>query len=307
MREHLAPSLYFLQVHLLYATLVALGAWALTSVRAVNVTVKYWTCTAASLYFIVPLGGFIDGFGAHDLPGAQQLGSLAALGLMLARHWSVVALLAGVWGAGAALLLLRLLIRIGREWRTHGSGQPRGAPAFHVQGVPVHFIAGCPGPAVGGMWRCHICLPPGIRHLLSERELQAVLLHEVTHARRRDNLLRLIHELAQCLLWFHPLLWLTGARLALYRELSCDASVLKGNGAAPLIRALAKLTGSGNGPVLRSAATSLAAQRLERLLAPAREAGRWLDAALLAAFATLLAAGVFLTVAHTACCLVPMT
>ena len=48
--------LYFLQVHLLYATLVALGAWALTSLRGASVTVKFWICTAASLNFVVPLG-----------------------------------------------------------------------------------------------------------------------------------------------------------------------------------------------------------------------------------------------------------
>ena len=60
MREHLVPILYFLQVHLLYATLVALGAWALTSLRGASVTAKYWICTAASLNFVVPLGGFIQ-------------------------------------------------------------------------------------------------------------------------------------------------------------------------------------------------------------------------------------------------------
>jgi bla regulator protein BlaR1 len=170
----------------------------------------------------------------------------------------------------------------------------------------VHFTADCQGPAVEGMWRSHICLPLGIQHLLSERELHAVLLHEVMHARRRDNLLRLIHEFAQCLLWFHPLLWLTGSRLALYRELSCDASVLKGSSGSLLVSALAKLASPENSLVLRSAATSLVAHRLDRLLAPATaEANRRLNAALAAAFATLLfAGGVFLTVANTACCLV---
>ena len=59
--------------------------------------------------------------------------------------------------------------------------------------------------------------------------------------------------------------------------------------------------------VLSSAATSLVAYRLDRLLAPATgEANRRLNAALLAAFATLLFAGVLLTVANTACYLVPV-
>ena len=56
-----------------------------------------------------------------------------------------------------------------------------------------------------GLLRPRIWLPVGIDRLLSRRELDAVLLHERTHARRRDNLIRLLHELALCLLWFHPL------------------------------------------------------------------------------------------------------
>ena len=70
-REHLAPALYFLQVHLLYATLVGLGAWALTSLRSASVTAKLRIWTAASLNFALPVGGSIDRFGATELPGAH--------------------------------------------------------------------------------------------------------------------------------------------------------------------------------------------------------------------------------------------
>jgi beta-lactamase regulating signal transducer with metallopeptidase domain len=108
-------------------------------------------------------------------------------------------------------------------------------------------------------------------------------------------------------LWFHPLLWLTGSRLELYRELSCDASVLKDSSGSLLVSALAKLTGAGPGLVLRSAATSFLARRLDRLLAPAgHRTNRRLNAAVLTVFAALLVGGVSLTVAHTACCLVPV-
>jgi len=83
-------------------------------------------------------------------------------------------------------------------------------------------------------------------------------------------------------MWFHPLLWLTGSRVALYRELSCDSSVLEGSSGGFLVSALAKLTSPENDLVLRSAATSLVARRLDRPLAPAaREANRWLNAAVL--------------------------
>lgn len=306
-REHLAPALYFLQVHLLYATLVCVGALALTSLRGASVTAKFWILTTASLNFALPIGGFIDRFGATDLPGAHQLGPLAAFDLALAQHLTFAALLCGVWLSGAVLMLLRLCLRVISERREELGRDRSGAPDLYVHGVPVHFIAGRCSPAVGGMVRTHICLPRGIERLLNGRELDAVLLHEVTHAKRRDNLLRLLHEFAQCVLWFHPLLWLTGGRLALYRELSCDESVLTVNGGRFLVSALAKLARPESSFVLRSGATSLVSHRLERLLAPAVPGeNRLLNGAMVVAFSVLLLSGVFLTVAHTACCLVPV-
>lgn len=303
-REHLAPALYFLQVHLLYATLVAFGAWALTPLRRASVTAKFWVWTAASLNFALPVGGFIDRFGATDFPGARQLGPLAAFDLKLAQHPLLAALLCALWLSGAVLMLARLAVRIVRERRERGR-DALGAPDFRVRGVPVHITAGCRGPAVHGIVRTRICLPPGMEDLLSRRELDAVLLHEVTHAKRRDNLLGLIHEVAQCVLWFHPLLWITGARLALYRELSCDESVLSASHGRLLVSALAKLAGPESSLVLRSAATSLVSRRLDRLLAPAMPAAdRLINGLLLAGFSVLLLSAVLLTVAHTACCLV---
>jgi beta-lactamase regulating signal transducer with metallopeptidase domain len=303
-REHLAPVLYFVQVHLLYATLVALVAWALTSLRRASVTAKFWVWTAASLNFALPLGGFIDRFGAADFPGAHQLGPLASFDLRLAHHPLLAALLCTLWLSGAVVMLLRLAVRILRERRERGP-DALGAPDYRVHGVPVHITAGSRGPAVHGLLRTRICLPAGLEGLLSQRELDAVLLHEVTHAKRRDNLLGLIHEVAQCVLWFHPLLWLTSARVALYRELSCDESVLRASHGRLLVSALAKLAEPESSLVLRSAATSLVSRRLDRLLAPAMPAAnRLLNGLLLAGFSVLLLSAVLLTIAHTACCLV---
>lgn len=204
-------------------------------------------------------------------------------------------------------MLLRLCVRIIGERREELGRDRSREPDLYVHGVPVHFVAGRCSPAVGGMYRTHICLPRGIERLLSGRELDAVLLHEVTHAKRRDNLLRLIHEFAQCMLWFHPLLWLTGGRLALYRELSCDESVLSANCGRFLVSALAKLARPESSFVLRSAAISLVSRRLNRLMAPAVPSGnRLLNGLVAVAFGMLLLSGVFLTVAHTACCLVPV-
>lgn len=47
------------------------------------------------------------------------------------------------------------------------------------------------------------------------------------HWRRRDNLTAAIHMLVEALFWFHPLVWLIGARLIAERERACDESVLE--------------------------------------------------------------------------------
>lgn len=304
--SNLAPALYFLQVHLLYATLVCLGAWALTSTRAAGATAKYWIWLAASLNFAIPLGGFIDRFGAVDIDGASQLGPLAALDLSLARSPQVVAALSALWFAGCAAMLLRLAMRIRDERRAHHAIARARVPDFQVEGVPVHYTASPIGPSVDGMVRSYIHLPRGIEQLLSENELAAVLLHEVTHAKRRDNLLRLTHEIVLCILWFHPLLWLSRQRLALYGELSCDESVQRRRCGHFLVSALAKLASPESELVLRSAATSLVGQRLDCLLAgkPPRP-HRLANTLTIAAFGAALLTGIFFTVAHTACCLVP--
>jgi beta-lactamase regulating signal transducer with metallopeptidase domain len=132
-----------------------------------------------------------------------------------------------------------------------------------------------------------------------------VLMHELTHARRRDNLIRLAYELALCVLWFHPLVWITGSRLALYRELSCDENAIRGGLGRELFSALGKLARAEEEPLLRATATSLITHRLARLT----QESSWrvrprANALLYIGFAAVLVAGVFATVAHTACCFI---
>jgi len=55
-----------------------------------------------------------------------------------------------------------------------------------------------------------------------------VLLHEMAHVRRRDNVTGLIHRAVEVLFWFHPLVWWIGARLDDERERACDEDVLSG-------------------------------------------------------------------------------
>ena len=66
-----------------------------------------------------------------------------------------------------------------------------------------------------------------MRERLTPEQLRAILIHEATHVRRRDNLTGFLHMLVAAVFWFHPLVWWIGARLVDERERACDEEVLR--------------------------------------------------------------------------------
>jgi len=299
--------MYYFGVHLLYASIVCLLAWLLTSIPRGRATTKYWIWVATTLNLIVPLGAIVDGLGRAQLGWATPLTLIGEPALALTQGPNA-ALFFGIWSLGASLMCSRLFSRLRADRHDARQSAERHLlnceATFVTAGVPVRFTEGQAGPAVDGVLHPHIALPDRIDQILSEEELIAVLMHEVTHAKRRDNLIRLVHEAVLCVLWFHPLVWLAGSRLALYRELSCDESVIQSSRGLDLISALKKLAVPERDRLLQSTASSFLMHRLAVLSArPGRPNG--LASVLLAlTFTALLAGGVWQTVAHTACCFI---
>jgi beta-lactamase regulating signal transducer with metallopeptidase domain len=262
---------------------------------------------ATAVNFMVPFAGFFNGFAAARVSWATQLDGLDGVGIGISRNLTIGAVLLGVWLFGAAFMIARLLVRLRRDRRDESAAGVRNTTPlkhrFRAQGIPVTLSAAGQGPSVDGVLRPHISLPLGIDRLLNERELDAVLIHEVTHARRRDNLIGLIYEIALCGLWFHPLVWLTGSRLAVFRELSCDDSVIQSSRGADLLTALAKLADPGESRLLRAGAATLFRHRLARLKAfPPRRARGAADLALIVIYGAVLLACIVETIAHTPSC-----
>ena len=305
MHEEIARALYYFEVHLLYASIVCLAAWALTSIRGGSATARYWIWVATLLNFILPVGAGLDRLWAAHLSWAAPLGIIGDLANAISRG-PAAAMLSMTWLLGTTLMFVRLCLRIhaersdARATARSGAHQPR--PSFRAHGVLVRFAGSGQAPAVTGILRPHISLPDGIDRLLSEDEFHAVLIHELTHARIRDNLIRLVYEVGLCGLWFHPLVWITGSRLALYRELSCDESVIRCAHGEDLVSALAKLANPEKSFLLQATASSFLSHRLARLAAPPQPRCRAVSMLLSAVFSATLLWGVLGTVAHTACC-----
>jgi len=92
--------------------------------------------------------------------------------------------------------------------------------------VTIILSSDFPEPAVYGIRKPKLVLPKRVVASLTDQELEAVLLHEVAHIRRRDNLASLFQSWLGCVFWFHPAIWLIDRYLLEEREGACDEEVL---------------------------------------------------------------------------------
>lgn len=81
-------------------------------------------------------------------------------------------------------------------------------------------------PVLIGIVRPMILLPPAAITGWSPDEIEMVLLHELAHVRRWDNLINLLQRCLESLLFFHPAVWLISSWVRQEREACCDATVV---------------------------------------------------------------------------------
>jgi TonB family protein len=79
------------------------------------------------------------------------------------------------------------------------------------------------GPVTVGIRRGVLLLPAGFLEDIEAADLDAVLAHEFAHIQRHDFAKNLLYSIVSLPITWHPLLWLTRARLDESRELLCDA------------------------------------------------------------------------------------
>ena len=219
----------------------AVGLLAL-AFRKNRAHVRCWLWLSASVKFLIPFS-VLMGLG-HDLLGRLAAGKMEITATALsdtivkitqpfpdtmtlapaAQHstrWVPIMIL-GVWACGfAAVAVMRF-----RGWLRVRAALHTSTP-IDIQ-APV-AVRSCPGmlePGVVGFLRQTVLLPEGIIETLSRTQMEAVLAHELSHARRRDNLTAAIHMIVEAVFWFYPLVWWIGARLVEERERACDESVL---------------------------------------------------------------------------------
>ena len=85
-------------------------------------------------------------------------------------------------------------------------------------------------PVLVGIIRPTILLPAASLAGWSPSELEMVLLHELMHVKRWDNLALLVQRLITAALFFHPVVWIVSRWVSRERELCCDAAVVQRTG-----------------------------------------------------------------------------
>jgi beta-lactamase regulating signal transducer with metallopeptidase domain len=108
-----------------------------------------------------------------------------------------IVVLAGMWKAATALVRARRTVaRWSSEARVVGDGDFDYENSDTQDSVDVRRIAGAVPPlTAAGILRPSVWLSRAAEFVLTERELESALRHEVVHVRRRDNLRKLLLRL----------------------------------------------------------------------------------------------------------------
>jgi len=81
-------------------------------------------------------------------------------------------------------------------------------------------------PYLTGLFHPVIVIPKEVAENSDQEQLDAILLHELTHLRYKDNWLAFIQNIIMIPFFFHPALWLAARTIGEERELACDEAVL---------------------------------------------------------------------------------
>ncbi len=96
-----------------------------------------------------------------------------------------------------------------------------------LRGMPlVAYCERVAVPSLVGLWRSMILLPPALATGLTPQQLEMVVLHELVHLSRRDNLWIVVQRVSEAILFFHPAAWYVSRRVSIERELRCDEIVV---------------------------------------------------------------------------------
>ena len=112
-------------------------------------------------------------------------------------------------------------------------------------------------PMVVGIFKPVILIPVSTLLCLAPDQLEAILIHELAHIRRYDNLVNLLQRIVETVFFFHPAIWWVSGCIRTEREHCCDDTAALASSPKRYARALAELA-EHRRPQLALAGTDLA-------------------------------------------------
>jgi beta-lactamase regulating signal transducer with metallopeptidase domain len=89
-----------------------------------------------------------------------------------------------------------------------------------------------PAPISLGFLTPAVLIPQDLLDALSDSELEHIVLHELSHLKRRDDWTNLTQKVIEAVLPIQPAIYWIGRRMALEREMACDDWVIAATGTA---------------------------------------------------------------------------
>jgi len=245
----LVPALGRALLHFLWqgALIGLLAALALRLLRDARPQARYAVaCAALALCALVPMGYVIAQMHVPATPDVTmaanetaRISGLASATRDLAPGWSsrldaALPTIVLLWAAGAGALSLRMIAGLlwiarlratpqrpmQREWQRRLDAL---AQRFGLRrAVALRIIESLSSPVSAGWFRPVVLLPAGLLTRMPADLVEALLAHELAHIRRHDYLINLLQNLAEALLFYHPVTWWLSRRIRDEREHIAD-------------------------------------------------------------------------------------
>jgi GWxTD domain-containing protein len=152
-------------------------------------------------------------------------------------------------------------------------------------------------PVLIGWLRPVILVPIGMLAAMPAAQIDAILIHELAHIRRRDYLANLLQTVVEGFLFYHPAVWWISSVIRAERENCCDDLVVAINGNAheyaTALTALEENRWVANHAVL-AANGGVLMKRIRRLLYP-KESPRAIPTSVFSAAALIMVTALALT------------
>lgn len=168
------------------------------------------------------------------LPVPLQAGDARRFSYLTPHTANVV--LSLVWLAGAvplAVVQFSRLVRLARLAR-HAAPAPdwleqlvrQAASRLNVKPPEIAVVSAVCSPMICALGKPRLLWPTALKNQLTPDALEAILLHELAHLRRRDHWVAWLELGAGIAWWFNPVYWYVHHQLRENAELACDTWVV---------------------------------------------------------------------------------